>query len=269
MSTNPNERWEAQLHTIADDFTFPPTPDLTAAVAEQLAEPKRVRTHHLLRPIWVALLLLVLGLVGTLSIPAVRATVLEWLQIGTVRIWLVDPSPTATNAPISVAPTAISVPIVVSPTTTPMSSVLDIAGETTLLAAQAQVDFPIRLPTQPADLGEPEHVYLQQAEGDMVILVWMRPDQPQQVRMSLHLLGPGAFVWKMQPPDIVETEVNDAPAFWLQGPYYIKVGLGESWGSVRLVDGHVLIWSDGDLTYRLESDLPLTEAIQIAETLDN
>jgi hypothetical protein len=35
----------------------------------------------------------------------------------------------------------------------------------------------------------------------------------------------------------------------------------------RLVDGHVLIWADGDITYRLETNLLLEEAIRIAESL--
>lgn len=256
MSTNPHERWETQLQTIASDFPYPPTPDLTAAVTETLAANKRTQTRLRLQPIWIALLMLGMLLAGTLSIPAVRATMLEWLQLGTVRIWLVEPPPTATPLPREAAPTLA-----------PRSSILDVAGETSLLAAQAKVDFPIRRPTLPADLGKPAHVYLQQAEGDMVILVWMQPEEPDQVRMSLHLLGPGAFVWKMQPLDVVEVQVHDRSAFWTQGPYYIKVGSGQTWGSVRLVAGHVLIWMEGEMTYRLESDLPLTEAIRIAETL--
>jgi hypothetical protein len=200
----------------------------------------------------------VLVLAGALSIPAVRATLLEWLQIGTVRIWLVEPSPTPTAASRSMAPT-----------TTPMSSVLDVAGETSLLAAQAQVNFPIRLPMLPVDLGEPDYVYLQQAEGYMVILVWMEPEQPDKVRMSLHLLGPGAFVWKMQPSDVVEVWMHGVRAYWTSGPYYIKVGTGETWSNVRLVEGHVLIWTEGSITYRLESDLALADAIRVAESLRN
>ncbi len=256
MSTNPNERWETQLQSIAGDFPYPPTPDLTAAGTEALATNKRSQTPRRLQPIWVALLVLLLLLVSTLSIPTVRATLLEWLQIGTVRIWLVEPSPTPTAASRSLAPT-----------TTPMSSVLDVAGKTSLLTAQAQVNFPIRLPTLPVDLGEPDYVYLQQAEGDMVILVWMEPEAPKQVRMSLHLLGPRAFVWKMQPPDVVEVQMRGTPAFWTQGPYYIKVGSGQTWSSVRLVDGHVLIWTEGTITYRLESDLALADAIRVAESI--
>jgi hypothetical protein len=35
----------------------------------------------------------------------------------------------------------------------------------------------------------------------------------------------------------------------------------------RLIDGHVLIWTEGDITFRLETDLSVEEAIQVAESL--
>jgi hypothetical protein len=34
-----------------------------------------------------------------------------------------------------------------------------------------------------------------------------------------------------------------------------------------LIEGHVLIWKEGDITYRLETDLPVEEAVKIAESL--
>jgi len=256
MYRDPTELWEREIQPLADDFVYPPTPDLVTAVAERLAAEKQSRRERRLQPVWVALALLLLLLAGTLSIPVARATLLDWLQVGAVRIWLREPTPTATGIYHRA-----------EPTTTPISSLLDIAGETTLSAAQTEVDFPIQWPTWPADLGEPDHVYLQQAEGDMVILVWMWPTQPAQVRMSLHLLGPNAFVWKIKPPEVVDVQVNGTQAFWMRGTYYIKIRAGQSWGSVRLVDGHVLIWTEGEMTYRLESDLSLAEAIQAAESL--
>jgi hypothetical protein len=34
-----------------------------------------------------------------------------------------------------------------------------------------------------------------------------------------------------------------------------------------MIDGHVLIWKEGGLTYRLETDLTLEEALKIAQSL--
>jgi hypothetical protein len=35
----------------------------------------------------------------------------------------------------------------------------------------------------------------------------------------------------------------------------------------RLIDGRVLIWEQGSITYRLETDLEMDEAVKIAESL--
>lgn len=262
MNRQPYNRWDEEIQRLASEFSYPPTPDLTAAI------PSRTNPllHRNLRPVWALLLTLIVLLVGLLSVPPLRAAIIDWWQIGAVRIWRVPPP--ATPIPTPIQAKSIMLPTVqptAQPTATPLLSVLDFAGETTLVDAQSRVDFPIDLPTLPAGLGEPHHIYLQQAEGDMVILVWMWPEQLEQVRMSFHILGPGAFVWKMQPPSIAEVMVNGAPAIWTKGPYYIQAG--GSWGSRRLVDGHVLIWTAGDLTYRLESDLDMDKALQVAESV--
>lgn len=262
MRMQSSDPWDETIQALAATFDYPVTPPIAEQVAARLRK-KRSRKERQLQLLAVTLLLALLLLAGAITIPSARAAVLEWLDLGAVRIWLVAP-PTAVptsfpSMPISRATSA--------PTVVPLSSVLDLAGETTLDEASAHVDFPILLPQWPPDLGEPDHVFLQQAEGDMVILVWMEPQQSTTVRMSLHLLGPGAFVWKMQPADTVEVDMDGKPAFWTAGPYYIKAGQGGSWRNVRLVEGHVLIWIEGTMTYRLESDLSLEEALRIAESV--
>ena len=51
---------------------------------------------------------------------------------------------------------------------------------------------------------------------------------------------------------------------WAVGPYPLRLYNGDL-EFTRLIDGHVLIWEDEDLTYPLETDLPLEEAIRVAE----
>jgi hypothetical protein len=73
-------------------------------------------------------------------------------------------------------------------------------------------------------------------------------------------------VVKQQPPEVETTDVNGRIAVWTTGPYVLMTQLG--WlVEFRLVEGHVLIWADGPLTYRLETDLSLDEAVRIAESL--
>jgi hypothetical protein len=248
MSRPPSQSFETQVREVARALPYPPTPDLTGAWANRPA----MRTRPVLRPAWALIVILAL-LVGLLAVPPVRAAIREFLQIGAVRIWLVEPTP----APTATRP---------EPTPTSMVSVLQLSGATTLAEAQAAAPFPIRLPTLPADLGEPDHVFLQNLDGVAVILVWMQDDQPDQVRMSLHLLSSDVIAWKMGPQRVTETTVSGQPAVWAEGPYVISLRNG-NWEARQLVSGHVLIWQAEGVTYRLESDLPLDEALRVAESL--
>lgn len=253
--------WETHVHHTAQKLTYPPTPDLTT-----LRRPQR-RSSLGTGLGWVAVILVILLLVG-LSVPPVRAGVLEWLQVGPVRVWLVAPTPTPTPTVL------IAATVTPQPTPTPLLSVLDLAGETTLADARDDADFPIRLPTYPPDLGLPDRVFLQDLEGTAVILVWLEPGASDKVRMSLHELASGAFVWKMEPTAVEETSVHGQRALWVDGPYYLLVQQpqsGQTWANRRLIRGHVLVWTemiDGmEIVYRLETDLSLEEAIRVAESL--
>ncbi len=256
------DQLEARLRTAAAAFAYPPTPDVAASARRRLTSvqpPLLVRR----RLAWAALAVIAV-LAGLLSVPQVRASILEFLQIGAIRIFLTPP--TATPAPPT--PTGTLSPTVTPrPTHTPISSLLNLAGETTLEDAQARADFTIRLPTHPADLGPPDRVYLQDLDGDFVVLVWFDSDQPEEVRLSLHMIEAGSFAGsKAEPKVIQETTVGGRRAFWAEGPYILRLTNGDM-DFRRLIEGHVLIWVEGDVTYRLETDLPLDEAVQIAESL--
>ena len=67
-----------------------------------------------------------------------------------------------------------------------------------------------------------------------------------------------------------ETTVDGERALWVRGPHLLQ--FREKNGNVdydtrRLVNGNVLIWQEDTLTYRLETDLPLEEAVRVAESL--
>lgn len=270
--TDPVERFEAQLVATARALPYPPTPDLAAAFRAAPGLTPRVQVVARRRPplsararwaaaAMAAVLILALGL---LAVPAVRAGVIEFLRIGAVRINLVA-SPTPTPAP---TPTGTPPPTPL-PSATPLASVLNLDGQTTLEDARARAGFTIGLPTYPADLGQPDEVFLQDLEGTAVVLVWRKPEQRDQVRLSLHILSSSMLVDKMlkQSPQGIEfTHVNDHEAVWTTGPYLVVARNG-NYTQTRLVTGHVLIWTAGSLTYRLEADLPLDEAVRIAESI--
>jgi hypothetical protein len=114
-------------------------------------------------------------------------------------------------------------------------------------------------------------VYLQDLGGQAVILVWIDRWQPGRARLSLHELGPGVDVEKNQPRAIERTVVNGRPAVWTSGPYMLEVqpssATEHEQAARRLVIGHTLVWAEGAITYRLETDRPLAEAVRIAESL--
>jgi hypothetical protein len=274
MSQAPIESWAAQVQDLARAFAYPATPDIASAVEQRLAaRPKPMRLLLARQQlVWVALLILAV-LVGMLAVPQVRAAVVEFLQLGAIRIFLTEPTPTATLALPTVpaqdtgSTRATTTP---RPTPTPLTSRLNLAGETTLSQAEAQAGFSIRRPTYPADLGPPERVFFQELGGPVVVLVWLAPNNPEKVRLSLHQLGPGTFAQKGQPRLIQETTVKGQPALWTEGPYVLQFLKNNQpiFDLRQLVKGHVLIWVEGEITYRLETDLPLEEAIKIAESLE-
>jgi hypothetical protein len=182
--------------------------------------------------------------------PQVRAAVQALWQLGAVHITRTEPTPVTAAGP----------------TPTPLASVLDLAGQTTLSNARTRAGFPIRLPTYPPDLGRPDLVYLQDLNGPLVVLVWLVPGHPDQVRLSLHELSSGVFVYKVAPPAIQTTTVHGQPALWTDGPYLVVVRDGST-ELRRLVTGHVLIWTEGGLTYRLETSVSLSDAVRIAASL--
>jgi len=202
-------------------------------------------------------------------VPQVRAAIIEFIQIGIVRIFPQNVQPT-TEA-ITTATPGVLTPPTATPGESPplLISFLDqIAGETKLANAQETAPYPILLPTYPADWGQPNHVYIQDAEGVMTILIWVDPGQPEHVTLSLHFIPEGSWaINKFGPVEIQETEVNGRRAISAVGPYPLIMRDGRLQVE-RLIDGHVLIWEDGEITYRLETDLPIEEAIKIAESLE-
>ncbi len=268
QANTPDEDLEIRLRNAADTFTYPPMPDVAGAVRQRIArtEPP-VRTRRWL--LWAAVAVLI-ALFVLIAVPEVRAAIVNWLRVGGVII--IPEAPTATAA--TMFPTAnvrTSVTPIHAPPSSPtaIQSVLDLAGETTLVDAQKRVNFPIRLPTYPATLGAPDRVYLQDLNGSVVVLIWLDSTQPDGLRFALHILGPGAFVYKMQPTIIQETTLNGQPALWTEGPYFLvwRIDNQPAWDTRRIINGHVLIWTDGSLTYRLESGLSLDEALKIAQSV--
>jgi hypothetical protein len=278
MIDRPLDGWAERLTVIARAFPYPPTPNLAVAVSRRPGERPSPRV---LRSWQVALLALVLILLGLLAVPAVRAEVAKFIQIGVVRIFVgqATPTPAATAAGLFTAtPTPAGPrPLTATPqlTPTPIPSLLDsLNGETTLAGAQAGAGFKVLLPSYPSDLGPPDRVFLQISGAPMIVLVWVDQTHPDQARLALFEITPGSIgiekseFTKGVPPSLQNATVHGQPAAWTSGPYLVELKSGNI-DYNRLIEGHVLIWVDNGLTYRLEmgSQATMAEAVKIAESL--
>lgn len=259
--------FEAQLRSLAQKMSYPSTPNIAGSV--------RVRLHSTPRPrlisrtfAWSLAIVLVL-LSSLMLIPPARAAILEFIQIGVVKIFRAEPTPVP---PPNQQPPAQMLPVTATPAPTaqPLIPILEkLSGKVTLEKAQQKAKgyYSILLPSYPSDLGPPDYIFVQDAAGPMTVLVWIDPNHPDQVLMSLHFLPAGSWaVKKMEPTVIQETSVNTHPAVWTTGPYVIRLTNGDM-DMIRLINGHVLIWEVDNVTYRLETGASLDEAIKIAESL--
>ena len=250
---------ENRLRSIASGMEYPPTPDIVSRVSERLRP--STRSRFISQKLAWSLTIIFVLVSSLILIPPVRAAVIDFIQIGIVRIF-----PQSTDAPVTLVPPTAT-PNAQLPSLIPLLE--NIAGETKLTSVQAILPYSILLPTYPSDLGSPDHVYVQDVEGTMTVLVWVDPLQPEDVMMSLHFIPAGHWaINKFGPQIIEETTVNGERALWAEGPYPLFLNNGNV-EIVRLIEGHVLIWENDGMTYRLETDVSLEEAIKIAESLSS
>ena len=257
---------EKQLSQAAKYLEYPPTPDITTRKPWSNESPRPLTFQR--RSLAWAMMVFLVVVVSLLSVPSVRAQLIEFLQIGGVRILL--PEPTATDADNDIAAPTIqtATPLATQPAPGQdlVISVLDLDGATSLAEAKQKVEFPIQLPSYPGSLGEPDHVFVSDiGTGLYVVLAWTTSGEPERAGISLHILSPGARLTKGPPDVIEETEVNGQPAAFVEGIYLLSVDGNVN--PVRLVTGPVLVWELDGLTYRLEAELPRSEMLLIAESL--
>lgn len=177
--------FETRMRSIAQRMNYPRTPEIAGRVLPRI-QPMTKPRFFSRRLVW-SLTLVVVLLFSLMLIP-LRAAVLEFIQIGVVRIF-----PRPTETPIDAIQTATPqpfAPITSTPNATDdLLPLLDqLAGRTTLAEAQTRVKYSILLPTYPPDLGAPDLVYVQDADGAMTVLVWLDPNDSRKVLMSLHFI---------------------------------------------------------------------------------
>jgi hypothetical protein len=242
--TKPSERLQELIKTLARQHEYPPTPDVAGEVLDRMSRPRggltRIPTKARLATVLAALVLVVM------AVPPVRAAVFEPIWVGAVRLLSGESGP--------------------APGATPIPQLSGLAGATSLEEARASVGFVI--PTPP-DWPTPDYVFLQDLEGvPAVVLVWLDERDPENIELSLHLIGSSEIplIEKLNIRYLEETEVDGWPAVWIEGPHVYQHSSGGTTFE-RLVEGNVLLWTDEGVTYRLETTHSQAEALAIAESL--
>jgi hypothetical protein len=271
MNRPDSKQVEKQLRAAARTMKYPRTPDVSRTVRIKLMRLHPNRTRLILR---AAAITTVILLVLALAVPKVRAQLAGFFQVGVIRIFPYQ-FPTATafaEAPVTATSAkVVSTPIPTVTAATPTAdntplALRGLAGRTTLEDAQILTGFRIRLPAYPTDLGIPDYVFYQD-QIKALVLAWRGPGNSKLVRLSLYeFLSTSIFVNKFEPVIVKETTVNGIHAIWAEGPYLVQVTNG-NYESRSIVTGYSLIWEQAGVTYRLETDLPLEEAVKIAESL--
>jgi hypothetical protein len=142
----------------------------------------------------------------------------------------------------------------------------------------ARAGFAVGRPSEPA-LGPPDAAYVDPELGGQVALVWASRDGlPETLAPGVGLIvtafqgaTDGGFYTKAisNGTTVKAARVDGERAFWLSGgPHFLfyEGPNGNVFDPRRWV-GDALLWTDGPLTYRLETALGEAEAIRLAESI--
>ncbi len=208
-------------------IAFPDEPDLAPRVLARLERPARRW--------WLVPALAALAVAGALfAIPQTRAAILDLFRIGGVEVRRVETQPRAPARP-------------------PL-----LGREVSLATAQSTVDFALLVPRDPFTV----HV-----DEPMVNLRWKRYVLSQwhgeQLPFATKQLGPGSRT--------VGVSVRGANGLWITGArheiIYRDTATDQVVAKSRRLAGNVLIWEDGDVTYRLEGARTVADARAVARNL--
>jgi hypothetical protein len=243
---------ERALAALAPRVTYPPTPAMGPAVTSRLSAARQAGARPPLPglALWTRRRLLVAVAIGVLALLAIAAA--TRLVIGALEIRTVPTLPPSITA--SPLPDAIGDPV-------------------TLEEARAQAGFGLRLPR---GFERPDAVRTFPTPfGDRsVLLAWADPALPAidgipWTLVLLELHGDEEYAFKLVAGQgaVREVEVGGRRGYWLGEPHQLVL---ETAAEVQTysVTGNVLVWDGGDdLVVRMETGLPLEEAIALAETI--
>ncbi len=241
MTEDLTNQWPEIVVETAAHLPYPETPDIAGAVQQRL-QPAPRQPRPLRWAVALAVLLLFVA-AGLLAIPPVRAAVLDWLHIGAIEVFVVEEVPEmATAVPLSI--TDLGEPISL---------------------AEAQEIFPVPLFLPPA--WDESGVVYSHDFFERIPVMTMQWQNPDGVILTFSQIAvPNLGMKWAGGEQVVETAVNGETAVWIEGPHPMDFA-GSGFDFQIVVETNVLIWTDGDVTYRLEGQITQDEAVKFAESL--
>jgi hypothetical protein len=203
------------------------------------------------RPVLVAAAVLLVVLVA-LAVPGPRHAVARWLGIGSVAVTYTDEVPEDAGATYDLG------------TPVPVARAVD------------EADWPV---AAPADAGDPSAAFVGRPVGSITFVWAPSVEVPEVDDSGIGLLlsvlpgttDAGLVLKRVGPGTTVElVRVGGSAAYWIAGdPHELLVvdPDGQVVTAASRLAGNTLIWTDADVTYRLESGLDRDAAVDMAESL--
>ena len=256
---------ERSLTELGANIAWPAEIDMSAPMRARIEghAPPRSRAAIALRPgrarafAYAAIVVALVATATLVTFPGVRTAVADFLGLGGVRIERGGPVPRP-------------------------SGELNLGERVSLTEASERVDFDVVVPDA---LGEPDAVYVDPAvSGDQVALAYEAgPGLPAAPGTDLGALVT-QFTGSRADEDVLKKVTTNDPGttvvpviidgiqgLWISGePHtiaYLEADGDVRTDTVRLA-GNVLLWEREGVTLRLESRLPRSEAVTIAESMD-
>lgn len=234
---------EQRLVALGHELDVPESPDVASRVLATIGEAARPPLRRRRLVLAVAMLALA-ALLATLAIPDARSALFRFLQIGGARIELVDDLPEVTGP-----------------------AELMLGKRVSLAEARTEAGLDLLELDE-----EPDAVFLGERGT-----VWFLYGTPDAVRL---LVSQTPDVWIDEPfvlkklaaagTRVEGASVRGSPAYFLSGEPHVVMLLDEFGEmipeSLRLARD-VLVWEERGRTVRLEGDLTLDEALELADSM--
>ena len=236
---------ELQLRDLAGSVAYPATPDLATTVRARLAQRRTLWSRRPSRrqALAIALAVLAVSAAAVMAVPSARTAVLRFFHIGAVTVQRVDTLPPARERPLTTG----------------------LGRRVSLADGARSTGFRMLLP--PLD-EPPERVYVRSNVQSAFLDV---PGAGSVLLTEIRGRNQLDFAKKFSSSEtrVEAVTVNGAFGLWLAGgPHVVTFTDGGRLHqfTTRLA-GNVLVWTNGDLTLRLEGKLTKQRALALARTI--